>query len=312
MPSNHTATNHVPSKATGPGEPRRVSLVIFGFALIAVGLVAPAGPAAAGTITGQNRDQSQIVQFNTYGGLGNATSGFNERINFDILDSIGSRNHKPNFLSLNEVCEQGYNILVWVLTGTGSGYSTSNPSGYTFHHTVSLGQFFGGQIGSDLDDDCGAWYGNALLMRGAQVSGTGGEGWYSSSIQGPSSYGELRNWMCRKSAWSNTSYCSTHTTPLCRSDSTVPQIAAFRDIANYASSGGVYALGDLNCPPYLAGWAGAGFNEIEYPSPTGIIHHTTDAGFKYDYIWKKNATFSAAPYIFEAARSDHHWVQAYP
>lgn len=312
MASSSTAISHVPGQDARLLRPRPAVLIVLGLALIAVGLVAPAEPAAA-AITGQNLNQSQIVQFNMEGGNGNATQGYNPQVFWDALDSIGSRNPKPNALSLNEVCSAGYDIMIYVLATTGSGYSTGNPSGYTGHHTVSLGQFFSTQIGAPLFPDCGVWYGNALLMRGTPVSGTGGEGWYSGAIQGsPNTYGELRNWMCRKSAWSNKTYCNTHTRPGCDASSTQPQIAAFRDIANYASSGGVYAMGDLNCEPYLSGWASAGFNEIEYPSPTGTIHETTDSGYKYDYIWKKNATFSAAPYIFVAANSDHHWVQGYP
>lgn len=299
---------------------RRPLLVLLAVMTVAVGLVSSPAPVGAEVITGSYRQAPQVVQFNAYGGKGDATVKYNPDVWYDILDSIGSREPKPYYLSLNEVCQKGRDILVWVLNSTGSGYTAGNPSGYTFHNTVSIGQYFSGQIGVMPLDACGDSYGNMLLMRGTQAAGTGGAGWYPAGIQSRGSYGELRNWMCRKSAWSGRGFCTSHTKNGCTDAATVPQIAAYRDIAGYASgSGGVYALGDLNCEPYLSGWQGAGFNEIELPEPSGGFHPTTDGylpiitdGDKLDYIWRRNTpAFAYPPYIVTASASDHHWVQGY-
>jgi len=271
-------------------------------------------PADAQTITGVNHQVPQIVQFNTWGGKGNASKRFNADIWGRILNSIVSRNVKPYFLSLNEVCANGYNALAWDLGVAGLGYSSSNTSGYSIYHTVSLGNFMGGQIGEDLYGSCGTWYGNALFMRGAEKPNTGGAGWYDTSIQGSSGYGEKRNWICRSSAWSGRSACSTHTQPGCLPGSTVHQIEAYRGIGEFVSygSGGVYVMGDLNCEPYLSGWQAAGFSEIQLPKPPGEWHETTDQHETLDYIWRRNTpAFSLPPYIATSDASDHHWVQAH-
>lgn len=73
-----------------------------------------------------NYSAAQVVQFNIYGGNGNATSGYNTQVAPAIVASIEARNPYPFMVGLNEVCQNQYNYLVWVLTADGYGYSASN------------------------------------------------------------------------------------------------------------------------------------------------------------------------------------------
>ena len=130
-------------------------VVSLGVCAVTVSLISifSGPPANAGTITGANHQVPQVVQFNTWGGKSYATKRFNADVWCRILNSITSRNVKPYFRSLNEVCANGYNALACDLGVAGLGYSSGNISGYSLYHTVSLGNFMGGQKGVDLDSD---------------------------------------------------------------------------------------------------------------------------------------------------------------
>ena len=116
------------------------------------------GPAAAH----HNYGAPTVVQFNIFGGgqnngtgtVGNATLYYNETIGYRVVDSIINRSpHHPQAISLNEVCHHNWDVIRWWVTSGGLDYS--------FDHTVSLGDFFGAQVGTARPTSaCGSWYGS--------------------------------------------------------------------------------------------------------------------------------------------------------
>lgn len=265
--------------------------------LAALGIGAPPDASAAPNYP----NLPQIIQFNIYGGNGNATTGYNTTVAPAIVSSVQSRSGSPIGLSLNEVCENQYNYIVWYLTAAGYGYS--------FDHTVSLGNFLGSQVGTTWPiASCGSWYGNAVAVKGARSGG--GANWYSSSIQGPSSYGEQRNWICIRA--SGPTICSSHLATGA-SSYTASQADVYRSVANFVAGSGVFAAGDFNTTPSVTtlAWALGGFAEADAANnfPTFQSGATNQ---KLDYIWRKN--FGGYPYdayIYNSPHSDHHWYQGY-
>lgn len=292
---------------------RRVASALVALALVSLnwsGAPVAASPGSPTRPANHNYSAAQVVQFNMYGGNGNATTGYNTQVAPAIVNSIKARNPYPFIVGLNEVCEAQYAHMSWVLAADGYGYNPGNPWGYSSGHTISLGDFFGSQVGNvPPTPACGAWYGNALFMRGG-FTGGGGSGWYEH--QRATNSGEKRNWLCQTTG--GPSVCITHldSGP---SIQTFAQAGTFRDIANYVSAAGVYALGDFNYVPTDPNgstdrfwWAATGFSEADGCCAS---RSTSDYGH-LDYIWRKNLGGWPHPaYIANSNYSDHHWYQGY-
>lgn len=295
---------------------RKLRAVLAGASVLAVvtaGLPTYRAEATVAAPTSHSYAAAQVVQFNIFGGNGNAFLGYNTTVAPAIENSILARGaYMPFTVSLNEVCENQYNHMTFVLNANGRGYSSSNPWGYSYTNMLSLGDFFGHRIGTqNLHTDCGSWYGNALFMRGSFTGG--GADWYPSNHQEPQQSGELRNWICKEVGGGGSVSCGTHL----ENDHgtyTFLQAGDFRAVANLVSGDGAWALGDLNYGvpggnlDRLA-WIGDGFGEADGCCAS---HSTTNGGAHYDYIWRKNnGSYPHAVYIFNSAHSDHHWYQAY-
>ncbi len=264
---------------------------------------------ASGAPGDHNYTSAHVVQFNAWGGRGNATTGFNVEVADAIITSILNRPSYPYAVSLNEICESQWARIQWILGVNGRNYSSSNSSGYQYSSMPSLGTYSNTTIGNaTLHPSCGAWYGNGLMMRGAYTS-SGGADWFNS--QAPSSSGELRNWNC-KSTLMVSVVCNTHLAPGATSY-TFAQDTEFRNIALYVSGNGVVAMGDFNYQSSsslaMVGWLfTAGFMGSD---SSNLMMSTSDYG-ALDRQWRKNPNaWGHNAYISNSPYSDHHWLQGY-
>lgn len=195
-------------------------------------------------------------------------------------------------LALQEVCEGSWAQIRWELAsksllGTAFGFSD-----------VSKASFYDAR----LNDACGFWFGNAILMRGAFAS-TPASGHFSQ--QG----GEARSWLCGRTYFA---LCTTHIT---QESARLAQVNEYRAIATFGSAGiNTFAAGDFNTRPddfnslWAVAWAFDGWLDADNAN----YQATTDGGAILDYIWRRNPNaWAYDAYISPWVNTDHHWKQGY-
>lgn len=258
------------------------------------------------------RDQLHVATWNIYGGLGNAHDDYNALVaDFRQPNTVQSR-IKARFpylygLGLQEVCESQYNSIRFELTldqywlnGTIGG-----AGGYTDKFVMAVSPFWLGTPKA-LHDDCGAWFGSAVYIRG--ISNGAGDRF---ATQDPSSAGQ-RGWVC---LWSLAVVCSSH---LAVSNYHNAQATELKNVGNFllgATSLRTFIAADFNVQPGLVtmDWSADGWRDADQ-AIGGLTQATTHNGLISDYVWSKNPNSwypdAWVPHS-SLSRSDHFWKQGY-
>lgn len=218
---------------------------------------------------------------------------------------MNSRNPKPLSISLNEVCSDQYDTIAFNLAAMG----------YTWLHTYSLG----GPSGAPGPNTTNCkWFGNAVFWLG----GNGNSlhyGYFANQSGSP----EKRNWACALASlpayWSCTAHLQSSNDPIARL-----QANEYRDAVDAVRVPGsaVIAAGDFNIDGrvngtvnalVIAAWYGSYFESDNTANDRVSSRVTVDSGCcKFDYIFRANpASIAHGAYMFNAANSDHYWVQMY-
>lgn len=294
------ASGQEPSEVDGPGEldpdseaPRADVPVTFGI----------------------YRYASHVATFNIYGGRGNAYENFNTEIaksssnNNTVQTQMLDRGTYLHAIGLQEVCQTQYDAIR--INVFNQDPAPANLK-FRFDYFPALVPAMNIGTSRDLHPSCGAWYGNAVFVRGS-VSGSGKEAF---DAQG----GERRGWVCI------TSYLSMCTAHMQANDSTKAKLQnkESRAISDFVdgSNGSIntFSGADFNLTPEnSAGWRyewyGKGWLEADRDNP---FEGTTDrpcpavcSERTYDYIWREPGTWAHDAYIVNHNESDHHWKQGY-
>ena len=206
-------------------------------------------------------------------------------------------------IGLQEVCEANYNLIVYELVMKGH---TGGSTGFDFKYKATIGTGVPGSMAPT--PACGAWFGNALIIRGV----IGNNSWITTfSSQTSGGLGEKQNAIC---AWTSVMICTTHTKA---ENLTVAgaQSGEYRAMVNTWRPAALtaFATGDFNLEPstnYMLAWTNDSFRDADYFDP--YFDTTTDGGAHIDYILRKNpAVWSADAFISPAGWSDHHWKEGY-
>lgn len=244
------------------------------------------------------------IQFNAFGGSGNAFSNFNTKVastsSNNVWTRLIARNNNAYTVSLNELCVTQFFIIAVKMSDAGYNY------GYGWQAAINSTQ---------LNDDCGDQYGNlAMVVGGASQAAAGGQ--FAAQKQGqPPGREEYRTWVCVRNIffWS----CSTHFHPAAAQYN--PQSAEYADIIAFLAGNGdmVFGAGDFNYNPlqlaYFNYTFNKGFVEADQTQNRATLDNQSALAYKIDYIFRKNpAAWSAHPaYILQESISDHKWLQGY-
>jgi hypothetical protein len=261
-------------------------------------------------VSGSSRNATQVVSFNMYGGLGDATERFNDQITeFGDAGTVQSRiaGRWPNVYAagLQEVCEANLNLIIFELNILGL---TGGSGGYHFYSMATLGGAH--RVGHERPSPaCGAWYGNAILIRGAS------DIFYLPKYfnrQENSSSGETRGMICVRNLGV---VCNGHLENDHGSyaGSQSNEYRAEAELMTWFNAPrSVFMTGDFNLEPSAwsqIAWEFSGYKDGDAPN----YEDTTDGGKVYDYVYRKRpSSWSHDAWISTSVHSDHHWKQAYP
>lgn len=273
-------------------------------------LDSPTAVDAPEAVRGINRNVTQVVSFNIYGGLGDATERFNDQITqYGDTGTVQSRvaGRWPNVYAagFQEVCEANWNLVIFELNVLGL---TGGSGGYYFHSMATLGG--ANSIGNEPPTPaCGNWYGNAILIRGASDIFYPPK--YFTDQQGSSS-GEQRGMTCVRNLGvvCNAHLENDHGSYAGSQSNEYRAEAEFMTWVNAPRS--MYMTGDFNLEPSAwsqIAWEFDGYKDGDAPNYAS----TTDSGKVYDYVYRKRPnSWAYDAWTSTSAHSDHHWKQAYP